>query len=75
MQGDQLNIAVLFCYLGKSDLSSVHVYSSVQWTSHSLQDIRITRSCLTGQLVTGVGEKEKGTFLKLFFIKKNPNGH
>ena len=29
VQGDQLNMAVFVWYLGKSDLSSVYVYSSV----------------------------------------------
>ena len=36
IQGDQLNMAVFFWYLGKSDLSSVHVYSIVQWTTQLL---------------------------------------
>ena len=34
LQDDQLYMAVLFLYLVKSDLSSLHVYSSVYWTSH-----------------------------------------
>ena len=29
LQDDQLNMAVFLRYLGKSDLSSVHVYSSI----------------------------------------------
>ena len=40
-------MAVFFWYLGKSDLSSVHVYSSVDCTSHFLQGTRKTRPCLT----------------------------
>ena len=38
MQGDQLNMAVYFGYLGKSDLFSVHMYSSIQWTSNKVTE-------------------------------------
>ena len=38
-QGDQLNMIVFFLYLVKSDLFSVRLYSSVQW-SHVLQGTR-----------------------------------
>ena len=38
VQGEQLKIAVFFWYLGKSNLSSVHMYSSVHWKSIFLQD-------------------------------------
>ena len=31
IQGDQFKMGVFFWYLGKSDLPSVHVYSSVHW--------------------------------------------
>ena len=40
-----------FWHPGKSDLSIVHVYSGVHWTSHFLQSIRKTRPCLTGHTV------------------------
>ena len=40
-----------FWYHVKTDLSSVHVYNSVHWTSHFLQGTRKTRSCLTGHPV------------------------
>ena len=51
IQGDKLNMVVLFSYLGKSDLYIVHLYSTVHWTSHFLQGIRKTRPCLTGHPV------------------------
>ena len=35
IQGDQLNMAMYFWQLGKSDLSSVHVYSGVHWTLYT----------------------------------------
>ena len=43
IQGGQLNMARFFWYLGKCDLSSVYMYSSVDWTWHFLQSTRITR--------------------------------
>ena len=43
IQGDQLNIAVLFWYLVKSDLSSVRYCTRIHWTSHFLQRTRNTR--------------------------------
>ena len=42
---------VFLVYLVKSDLSSVHVYSSVHWTSHFFQGTRKTLPCLTGNPV------------------------
>ena len=51
IQGDQLNMAVFLWDLGKSDLSSVQVYSGVHWTSYFLQGTRKTRPCLTGHPV------------------------
>ena len=51
VRGDQLNMPVFFLYLGKSDLSSVHVYSSVHKKSHFQQGTRKTRPCLTGHPV------------------------
>ena len=51
IQGDQLNMALFFWNLGKSDLFSVHVYSSVLWTSHFLQGTRKIQSCLIGHPV------------------------
>ena len=44
VQGGQLNMALCFWYLVKSDLFSVPVYSSVQGT-------RKTRPCLSGRVV------------------------
>ena len=46
VQCDQLNMAVFFLDLGKNDLSSVHVYSSVHWTSHFIQGTRKIRPCI-----------------------------
>ena len=41
VQGDQINMVVLFWYLVKSDLSSVPICStSLHWTSHFLQGTR-----------------------------------
>ena len=51
VQGDQLNMAMIFCYLGNSDLARVHVYSSVHWTSQFLLGTRKTRPCLIGHPV------------------------
>ena len=51
VQGYQLNMAVYFWYLVKSDLSSVYVYSSVHWASHLLQGTRKIRPCLNGHPV------------------------
>ena len=52
IQGDQLNIAVLFWYLGKSDSSSVRYYT-VSYTGQItfLQGTKKTRPCLTGHPV------------------------
>ena len=44
-------MAVFFWYLGKSDLSSVSVYSSVHWKRQFLQGARNTRPCVTGKSV------------------------
>ena len=46
IQGNQLNMAVFFLCLGKSDLYSVHVV--VDGTSQFKQGTRKTRPCLTG---------------------------
>ena len=51
IQGDQLNMNMLFWHLGKGDLSSVHVYSGVHWISHFIKGARKTRTCLTGHPV------------------------
>ena len=51
LQCDQLYMAVCFWYPVKSDLSSVHVFRSVYWTSHFLQGTRETRPCLSGRVV------------------------
>ena len=40
VQGDQLNIAVSFWYLVKSDLSSERYCTRVHWTSHFFQGTR-----------------------------------
>ena len=37
LQPDQINMAVFFWYLAKSDLSNVDYCTCVQWTSHFLQ--------------------------------------
>ena len=50
VQGDQLNMAVCFWCLVKSNLSCVRVYSSRNWTSYFFQGSRNTLSCLSGQL-------------------------
>ena len=34
VQGDQLNMTVFFWYLVKSNLSNIHAYKSVHWTSY-----------------------------------------
>ena len=59
LQGDQLNMAVFFWYLGKIDLSSVHVYSTLHWPSNLLQGQ--TRPCLTSRPVI---ERHPGHVLK-----------
>ena len=51
IQGDQFNMAVFLWYLGNRDLSNLHVYSSVHWTSLILQGTRKTRPCLTSHPV------------------------
>ena len=52
LQGDQLNMAVFFLYLGKRNLFSViHVYSIVHGTSKFLQGTTKTRPYITGHSV------------------------
>ena len=34
IQGDQINMAMFFGYLGKSDLSSVHLYNGITLTGY-----------------------------------------
>ena len=48
VQLDQINIAVFFLYLVKSDLSSVRYFTRIHWTSHFLQGTIKTLPCLTG---------------------------
>ena len=52
VQGDQLNLAVLFWYLGKSDFSVYGCAPAVaytgQWTSHFSHGTRKTLLCLSG---------------------------
>ena len=48
-------MAALFWYLWKSNLYSVHVYSSVHWTIHFLQGTSKTWPCLTGYPVIVCG--------------------
>ena len=43
LQGEQLYMTECFWYLVKSDLSSVRVYISLEWTSHFLRGTRKTR--------------------------------
>ena len=68
-------MAVCFWYLLKSALSSLRVYSSVQWTSHFLQGTRKTRACLSGQVVFTITEwcSQIGVLFSLmsFFYKIN----
>ena len=47
IQPDQINMALFFWYLLKSDLSSASYCTRVNWTSHFLQDTRNTRPCIT----------------------------
>ena len=51
IQGDQLSMAVYFWYLVKIDLSRVHVYNSIHWTSHFLKGTRKIRPCLSDRVV------------------------
>ena len=55
VQGVQLNMVVFFWYLGNCDLFSVHVYSSVHWTSQFVQGTRKSRQFLT---VTTIDQEE-----------------
>ena len=47
IQGDQINMAVLFWYPVKVAL----VYATVHWTSQVLQGTKTTRPCITGHPV------------------------
>ena len=47
----EINMAVFFWYLVKSDFSCVGYCTRVQWTSHFLQDTRYTRPCINGHPV------------------------
>ena len=51
LQGDQLNMDVIFWYLGKSYLLSAHMNSGVHWTSHFIEGTRKILPCLTGHPV------------------------
>ena len=44
----------VFCYLAKSYLPGVPMYSSLHGTNHFLQCIRKTRPCLSGQFVDAI---------------------
>ena len=46
-----LYVVKLFCYLVKSDLTSVRVYSSLHWAIYFLQGKSKTRPCLSGQVI------------------------
>ena len=50
-KGYKINMAVFFWYRVKNDASVGILYSSVQWTSHVLQDTRNTRPGITGHPV------------------------
>ena len=52
VQVDQLNVTVCFWYLVKSVLSSVRVYSALNWTGHFFQVTRKLWLCLSGQVVS-----------------------
>ena len=43
LQGDQVNMALFFWYIERGDLSSVHVYSGLHWTSYLIQAVMWTR--------------------------------
>ena len=45
-------MAVFFCYLVISDLSSIRYYTHVHWTSHVSQGTRKIWPCLTGHPVS-----------------------
>ena len=51
IRGDQLNMAVFFSTLVKSDLFIAHMSISVEWTGHFIQRNRKTRSSLNGHPV------------------------
>ena len=55
-------MTVFFCYLVKSDFSSLHYCKRVHWTGHFTQGTSKTRPCLTGHLVDAsrVGEGAQG---------------
>ena len=52
LQNNQLDMAVFFWYLVKSDWSSVRYCTSLHWTSHSFKDTRKIRPRLTGHSVS-----------------------
>ena len=47
VQPHHINMAMLFWYLAKSDLSSVPYCTSVHWISHFLLGTRNSRQCIT----------------------------
>ena len=71
IQGDQLNKAVLFWYLVKSDLFIVHVYSSLSLDKHFFQRTRKTRPCLTGHPVDEIYDVKKTVKSDFFYGGRN----
>ena len=51
MQSDKLYMTVCFLFRVKSYFSYIRVQSSLHWTNNCLQSTRITRPCLSGQVV------------------------
>ena len=56
-------MAVLFWYIVKSDLLSVHNFTSVHRTSHFLEGTRYTRPCITGNPVQKICIVRQGSIL------------
>ena len=69
IQGDQLKMTVFLCYLVKSDLSSVHVNSSVHWSSHFSQGTRKTHPVF-GRIHNRNTMKRAWQFLHLCWWKR-----
>ena len=51
MQSDKLYMTVCFLFRVKSYFSYIRVQRSLHWTNNCLQSTRITRPCLSGQVV------------------------
>ena len=64
---------VFHVYLIKSELTNVHVYSSLHWTSNILQDTRKTLPCLNGYPVGegGGGKQVLNIFLNISQVHRS----